>query len=112
MMLNDQDTEFATNTYLLPLSYATAWGSEPTGIVATTAFVESEITVTYEPPFAKSPFATNRSPFPLSYATAPTAVPATTAAATSVVAAELTPTFLAHRFPTHPPPFPPSDATT
>src|SRR2546428_11242226 len=84
------DSEFATNTSPLPLSYATAWGSEPTGIVATTAFVESEITVTYEPPFAKSPFATNSSPFPLSYGTARASVPTGIGAATAIVAPVIT----------------------
>src|SRR2546428_14156855 len=78
------DSEFATNTSPLPLSYATAWGSEPTGIVATTAFVESEITLTYEAPLVETTNSPIPLPFPRPYALRPTWILTTNEAGAAV----------------------------
>src|SRR2546428_10801512 len=75
---------FATNISPLPLSYASPLGRGPTRIVATTAFVASEMTLTL---FAPA-FVTNTSPLPLSYAT-PTGGPSITVATIPVVTAVL-----------------------
>ena len=72
------EPRFVTKTSPFPLSYATPSGPKPTGTVATTLFVTSEITLVVLLP----KFATKTSPVPLSYATPrgvkPTGMVATT----------------------------------
>jgi hypothetical protein len=53
--------------YPLPESYVASRGLEPTGTVATTAFVASEITLTS----SDLSFGTTTAPFPQAYATPP-----------------------------------------